>query len=105
MRHRVALIAILITCCNLIDPLAQQLEQGMIRMSRRSRIINLGRSTTEDVESLLNLPHEKKAGIGGDLCTLEVNANGAVEFRPYGFCMFVTKCAHATFRLPDEFEP
>jgi len=36
-------------------------------MSRRSRIINLGRSTTEDLEPLIDLPHEKKAGIGGDL--------------------------------------
>jgi hypothetical protein len=53
-----------------IDSLALQLEQGMHRMSRRSRIINLGHSTTEDVEPLIDLPHEKKARIGGDLCAL-----------------------------------
>ncbi len=47
MRHRVALIAVLIARRHLIDSLAQELEQGMIRVSRRSRVINLGRSTTE----------------------------------------------------------
>jgi len=40
----------------------------MIRMSKRSRILNLGRSTAEVVEPLIDLCHEKKAGIGGDLC-------------------------------------
>jgi hypothetical protein len=45
---REAVIAILIACRNLIDSLPQQLEQGMIRMSRRSRVVNLRRSATED---------------------------------------------------------
>jgi hypothetical protein len=56
----------------------------MIRMSKRSRVIDLGRGTTDDVESLIDLPHEKKAGIGGDLCSLKINADGSVEIRPYG---------------------
>ena len=51
----------------------------MIAMSSRSRIINLGRGTTENAEPLIDLPHEKKAGIGGDLCALKINADGSVE--------------------------
>jgi hypothetical protein len=77
----------------------------MIRMSRRSRVINLGRSTTEDVESLIDLPHQKKPGIGGDLCDLKINANGSVEIRPYGPSLFVTNCAHTAFPRSYEFTP
>ena len=57
---REAVIAVLIACRYLIDSLAQQLERGMIRMSKRSRIINLGRSTAEDVQPLIDLLMRKK---------------------------------------------
>jgi hypothetical protein len=77
----------------------------MIRMSRRSRVINFGRSTTEDVEPLIDLPHEEKAGIGCYLCALKINANGSVEIRPYGPSLFVTNCAHAAFPPSYEFAP
>jgi hypothetical protein len=87
---------------DLIDSLPQQLEQGMIRMAGRSEIIDLGRRTVENVESLVNLSHQKKAGIGGDLCALEVNADGAVKFRPYGPYLLVTNCAHKAFPPPYE---
>jgi hypothetical protein len=77
----------------------------MIRTATRSRIINLGRRSTEYVEALINLSHEKKAGIAGDLCTLKIDADGPVEIRPYGPCLLVTNCAHHTFLPSDEFEP
>jgi hypothetical protein len=44
----IGVIAILIACRNLIDPLAQQLEQRMIRMPRRSWIINKRLYTAKD---------------------------------------------------------
>jgi hypothetical protein len=65
----------------------------------------LGSGTSEEVESLIDLPHEKKPGIGGDLRALKINANGSVEIRPYGPCLFVTNCAHAAFPPPYEFKP
>jgi hypothetical protein len=72
-------------CRCLADSLAQQLEQGMIRMPRRSQVINLGRSTTEDVKSLIDLPHKKKAGIGGDLCSLKIKGLPANAYLWFGF--------------------
>ena len=92
-----------IACRNLIDSLPQQFEQAMIRMSGRSRVIDLGCRATEDIEALIDLSHEKKAGITGDLRALKINADGSVEFRPYGPCLFVTNCAHAAFPPSDEF--
>ena len=38
-------------------------------MTKRSWIIHLGCRSTEDVEPLIDLPHKKKAGIAGNLCT------------------------------------
>jgi len=93
----IGVITVLIACRDLIDSLAQQLEQGMIRMPGRSRIVNLGLRAAEDVEALIDLPHDKKACIGGDLCALKINADRAVKFRPDGPCLFVTNCAHAAF--------
>jgi hypothetical protein len=99
----IGIITILIACRDLIDSLAQQLEQGMIRMAGRSWVIDLGRCHTEDVEALVNLSHEKKAGVTGDLPTLKINADGSVETRPYGFLPLVTNCAHKAFPPPYEF--
>ena len=70
----IGVIAILIACGDLIDSLAQQLKQGMIRMSRRSRIVNHRLCTAEDVEALIHLSYQEKAGISGDLCSLKINA-------------------------------
>jgi hypothetical protein len=56
-------------------------------------------------KSLIDLPHEKKAGIDGDLCSLKINADGSVEIRSYGPSLFVTNCAHAAFPPSDAFEP
>ena len=53
---RQPVIALLIACRCLLDPLTQQLKQGMIRISRRSRVVNLGRNAIEDVEPLIDLP-------------------------------------------------
>ncbi len=72
-------------------------------MSRRSWVIHLRRRSIEDVEALIHLPHEKKAGIAGDLCALEINADGSVKFRPYGPYLFVTNRAHAVCPPFDEF--
>ena len=80
----------------------KQLEQGMIRMSRRPRVIDLGCRATENVEALIDFPQDKEAGIGGDLCALESNADGSVETRPYGFLLFVTNRAHADSPLSHE---
>jgi hypothetical protein len=99
----IAIIAILIAAGNLMDPLSQQLEQCMIRVSRGPRIVNFGCRGTEDAEALINLPHDKKACIGSDLCSLKINAYGAVKFRPYGPCPFVTNRAHKLSPSPDEF--
>jgi|GEM_PF-1220591 len=62
-------------------------------MPRRSRVINLGLSTTEDDESLIGLPRKKKAAIGGDPRSLKINTAGSVEIRPYGPRLFATNCA------------
>jgi hypothetical protein len=75
----------------------------MIRMPWRSRIINQRLHAAKDVEPLINLPQEKKAGVGGDFCALEINADGAVKFRPYGPSQLVTNCAHKAFPPPCEF--
>jgi hypothetical protein len=99
----IGVIAVLIASCNLIDSLPQQLEQGMVRMSKRSGVIDLGRRSTKDVEALIDLPHEKKTGIAGDLCALKINADGSVEIRHYGPCLFVINCAHEAFPPSDEF--
>jgi hypothetical protein len=72
-------------------------------MLRRSRVINPGCYTTEDVEPLIDLPHEKKACVGGDLCALKINADGVVKFRPYGPCLFVTNYTHADSPSSDTF--
>ncbi|MFZ0946255.1 MAG: hypothetical protein WB930_08075 [Syntrophobacteraceae bacterium] len=79
---REVVTAILIACRNLIDSLRQQFEQGVVSMSRRPWVINLGCSTTENVEPLIDFPHQKKTGVAGDLCALKINADGAVKFRP-----------------------
>jgi hypothetical protein len=75
-------ITVLISCHNLIDSLAQQLEQGVIRMAMRSWVINLRGCNIQDVEALIDLPHDKKTRIGGDLRTLKIDADGPVETRP-----------------------
>jgi hypothetical protein len=49
---------------------------------------------------LVNLSHEKKAGITGDLRALKINADGSVETWPYGFLLLVTNRAHADFPPP-----
>ncbi|MFZ0945102.1 MAG: hypothetical protein WAN54_14470, partial [Syntrophobacteraceae bacterium] len=54
---------------------------------------------------LIDLPHENKPGIGGDLCPLKINANGSLKIRPYGPCLFVTNCANAAFPPSYEFAP
>jgi hypothetical protein len=72
-------------------------------MLRRSRVINPGCYTTEDVEPLIDLPHEKKACVGGDLCALKINADGAVKFGPDGPSVFVTNRAYADLPPSDEF--
>ena len=71
-------------------------------MSRRPRVIDLGCCATEDVEALVNLSHEKKAGITGDLRALKIYADGAVKFGPDGFSLFVTNRAHEAFPPTDE---
>jgi hypothetical protein len=91
----IGIIAVLIASRNLIDSLPQQFEQGMIRMARRSWVINLACSLNENVETLIYLSYEKKAGIAGDLCTLKIYVDGSVEIRPYRPCLFVTNYAHA----------
>jgi hypothetical protein len=72
-------------------------------MTKRSWVIHLGRRSTENVETLIDLPQDKEAGIGGDLCALKINADGPVEIRPYGFLLFVTNRAHADSPFSDEF--
>jgi hypothetical protein len=99
----IGVIAIFIACCYLIDSLSQKLKRGMVRLSCRPRIFNLRCRSTENVESLIDLPHEKKAGIAGYLCTLKINADGSVKFRSYGPCLFVTNRAHADFTPSDAF--
>jgi hypothetical protein len=66
----------------------------MIRVASRSWVISLGCSLSENVETLIDFPHQKKAGIAGDLCTLKINADGAVKFRLYDSTLYVTKYAH-----------
>jgi hypothetical protein len=77
----------------------------MIRTATRSRIINLGRRSTEYVEALINLSHEKKARIAGDLCALKIDADGPVKIRPYGSLFLVTNRAHHTSLPSDDFVP
>jgi hypothetical protein len=101
--YKIAIIAILIAPCDLIDSLAQKLEQGVVRMSRRPRIFNLRYRSAENIKSLIDHSHEKKACVAGDLCALKINADRAVKFRPYGPCLFVTNYAHADFPPPDAF--
>jgi hypothetical protein len=101
----IGVIAILIACRNLIDSLAQKLEQGVVSMSRRPWVINLGCRTIENVEPLIDLPHQKKTGVAGDLCALKTNADGSVEIRPHSPCLFVTNYAHHTFLPSDGFMP
>jgi hypothetical protein len=43
--------------------------------------------------------------MGGDLCSLKINADGSVEIRPYGPSLFVTICAHEALAPSDEFTP
>ncbi len=99
----IGVIAILIACRNLIDPLAQKLKQRMIRMSRRSWIINQRLYTTKDIETLIHFSHQEKTCIGRDLCALKINADGSAEISPYGSRLFVTNCTLATFPLSCEF--
>jgi hypothetical protein len=101
----IGVIAILIACRNLIDSSAQKLEQGVVSMSRRPWVINLGCRSTEDLEALIDLPHQKKTCIAGNLGILKINADGAVKFRPDGPSFFVTNYAHHTFLPSDGFVP
>src|SRR5208337_895145 len=94
---REAVIAILIACRNLIDPLAEMLKQRMIRMSRRSWIINQRLYTAKDVEPLIHFSHQEKTCIGRDLCALKINADRAVKFGPDGPSLFVTNRTHEAF--------
>jgi hypothetical protein len=75
----------------------------MIGMSRRSRIVNQKLYITQDVEPLIHFSHQEKACIGGDLCALKINADGAVKFGPDGPSVFVTNRAHEAFPPPDKF--
>jgi hypothetical protein len=59
----------------LIDPLAQQLEQGMISMSRGSRIFTPGCDSLQKLESFIYLPHEEEAGFRRNLGALGVDGN------------------------------
>jgi hypothetical protein len=52
---------------------------------------------------LIDLPHEKKACIGRDLCALKINADGSVKFRLDGPSLLVTNRAHEAFPPSDEF--
>jgi hypothetical protein len=97
----IGVIAVLIACGNLIDSLPEQLKQGMIRMAMRSWVINFGGRSTEDVETLIDLPHDKKICIAGDLCALKIDVDGPVEIRPYRSLFLVTNCAHHTL-LPSD---
>jgi hypothetical protein len=101
----IGIIAILIASGNLIYPLSQQLEQRMVCVSCGPRVIDLGRRRIEDVEALIYFSHQEKARIGRNLRALKINADGSVETRPYGPCLFVTNCAHAAFPPFDEFQP
>jgi hypothetical protein len=86
-----------------MDPLAQQLDRRMIRMSRRSWIIDLGPRSTKHVETLIHFSYQKEARIGRYLCPLKIDADGSVKIRPYYSFLFVTNCAHAAFSSSDEF--
>jgi len=94
---REAVIAILVACRKLIDSLAQKLKQRMIRMSRRSWIINQRLYTANYVETLIHFSHQEKTCIGSDLCALKINVDGAVKFGPGGPSLFVTNRAHEAF--------
>jgi len=56
---REAVIAILIACRNLIDPLAQELKQQMIRAARRPRVFDTGRDSLQKFASFVYLTHEE----------------------------------------------
>ena len=99
---REAVIAILVACRKLIDSLAQKLKQRMIRMSRRSWIINQRLYTANYVETLIHFSHQEKTCIGSDLCALKINVDGAVKFGPGGPSLFVTNRAHEAFPPTDE---
>jgi hypothetical protein len=99
----IGVIAILIACRNLIDSLPEQFEQGVIRMASRSGVINSRGGSIQDAEAPIDLPHDKKARIGSHLCAPKINADGAVEFRPDGPCLFVTNRAHKLSPSLDEF--
>jgi hypothetical protein len=73
----------------------------MIRMPRRSWIINQGLYAAKDVETLIQFSHQEKACIGSDLCALKINADGAVKFGPDGPSVFVTKRAHEAYPPTD----
>jgi hypothetical protein len=77
----------------------------MIPMAMGSWVINLGRRSTEYIEALINLSHEKKAGIAGDLCALKIDADGPVKIQPYGSLFLVTNRAHHTSLPSDDFVP
>jgi hypothetical protein len=72
-------------------------------MTRRSRIVNLGCRSTKNIEALIDLPQEKKAGIAGNPCTPKINADGAVKFRLYGSLFLVTNRAHKPSPSSGEF--
>ena len=56
---REALVAIFIACRYLIDPLAQELKQQMIRAARRPRVFDTGRDSLQKFASFVYLTHEE----------------------------------------------
>jgi hypothetical protein len=66
-------------------------------------MVNLGRGSIEDVEAMIDFPHDRKTVIAGDLCALKINADGSAEIRPYDSALSVTTGAHADSPPPEEF--
>lgn len=85
-----AVIAILIDCRYLIDPLAKALEQRMIRMAHRPRVFDPGCGSFNQAASAVHFPHEKKTGAGGDLCPLKIKLDGFVESWMNAFLLLLT---------------
>jgi len=71
----IGVIAIHLARRYLIDSLPQQLEQEMIRTSKRSRVVNHRICIAEDVGALIHLSYQEKACIGSDLCARKINAD------------------------------
>jgi len=71
----IGIITIFIACRYLIDLLAQELKQRMIRVARGPRVFDHGRDSLQKFESFVYLPHEEEAGVRSDFGTLEVDGN------------------------------